>query len=62
METLAVNSIMNEIKVVRDTKEIALNALRHIEKDVLSQKKITKDDKRLIEELKFTKEDMLKKQ
>lgn len=61
IEKLQINSINNEIKLVRDNKEIALNALRHIEKDILSQKKVTKDDRRLIEELKFTKEDMLKK-
>lgn len=62
MEKLQINSIYNEIKLVKDNKEIALNALRHIEKDILSQKKVTKEDKRLIEELKFTKEEMLKKQ
>ena len=48
--------------MVRDQKEITINGLRHIEKDVYSQKKVTKEDRRLIEELKFLKEDLLKKQ
>jgi|LakMenEpi03Aug12_release.lakeMendotaPanAssembly.Ray.scaffolds.fasta_scaffold545609_2 hypothetical protein len=47
--------------MVKDLKDITINGLRHIEKDVLSQKKVTKDDRRLIEELKFIKEEMLKK-
>jgi hypothetical protein len=36
MEKLQINSIFNDIKLVKDNKEIALNALRHIEKDILS--------------------------
>ena len=47
--------------MVRDLKEISINGFRHIEKDVLVQKKVTKEDRRLIEELKFLKEDLLKK-
>jgi hypothetical protein len=41
---------------VKDKKDIILNALRHIEKDIHNQKKDTKEDKTLIDELRFTKE------
>jgi len=47
---------------VKDKKDIILNALRHIEKDIQSQKTEAKEDKVLIEDLRFTKEDMLKRQ
>ena len=48
--------------MVKDKKDIILNALRHIEKDIHNQKKDTKDDKTLIDDLRFTKDDMLKRQ
>ena len=52
---------MNEIKLLKDKKEIVLNALRHIDKDIIGQKKLTKEDKLFIEELKYAKDILLKK-
>ena len=48
--------------MVKDKKDIILNALRHIEKDIQNQKKDTKEDRNLIEDLRHTKDDMLKRQ